>query len=221
MQSKISLLWFLFSLPSAASYSVSASHFAPVPMSSTESFRTFADLNLAPSRSVELETGILYHIWPEFDFGLGIHGGVVNEITTGGTLGVDVILRFIKNIRPNFFLGVTTQAGLLYSGLGDPTTEPEQATAIPVYLALVMGRTLKNNTKLYFSPGIELGQTMKGGDVVWKSALGLRLTFGAVIPLSERWALMIETRPTMSNIDSASPIKIFQLDSGLGVLFDF
>jgi hypothetical protein len=172
-----------------------------------------------PALKSELEAAVLFKLGAGFDLGLGVHGGVASRDTTG-VLGADIVVRFFCD-RDFLFWGLQAQVGIADTAVFDPHTEPEFGYGIPVTVGAAFGGTLESGARIYVSPAVELGQTMQGGDVVWKSGVGLRATFGAAVPVADAIYLVIETRPSISKFDSSPLAHNFRLDSGLSALFGF
>lgn len=195
-------------------------HFTPVPIEAEKSFRVSGAFNMAPLRSGELEAGFVYRIGAGFDVGVGIHGGIT-KIPIVGILGGGVLVRFLTNVQDVLFWGFQSEMGLTYSGIKDISIEPERAVTLPFTFNAIFGGTVLNDSKLYVSPAVELGQSMRGGDVVWRTGIGLRLSLGAVIPFKKEISMFIETRPVIADLGGVSPLETFNLDASLGLLFDF
>jgi hypothetical protein len=169
----------------------------------------------------ELETAYIYQLGIGFEVGFGLHGGVYG-VENFGTLGLDLMFRFLKPVSEVVFLGVAVQAGYVYTGIGDVSLALNYASALPITAGLIIGGTVRDLTRLYFFPAVELGQTMNIADPLWKSGVGLRFTVGSAIPLSDTTYLVIETRPRIANFSGRlGALNTFTVDATLALLFDF
>lgn len=223
MNKKILLFIFLASGSLWAQYSVTSTHFTPIQLSEEYPLRITSSMNMASGPNLELELGLLYHLGTAFDVGLGLHGGIMDSSVSSveGALGFDLMLRFLTNLSESSFGGLQTQFGYAYMGLGNSDVTLNDASAFPITLGLILGGTVQEVTKLYIFPAVELGQTRRVGDSLWKSGVGLRITFGTTVELSTGRYLLIEARPKIADFDSNPSFKTFSTDVGLGFLFDF
>lgn len=206
--------------PAWSQYSATATHFVPLPLEAEMPWRISTLLNMANRPSLELELALVCQLGAGFEVGFGTHGGVLGN-PTAGSIGLDLMFRFLKYINSSMFLGIHTQAGYVYTGLGDVSVTPAYASALPVNLGLIYGGAIQEKIQLYFFPVVEFGQTMKGGDPVWKSGVGLRFTLGTAIDLSDTTHLILEMRPKVADLTDSSVFSTFGIDGGLGVLFEF
>lgn len=215
------LILALVSSFSYAQYSASSTYFVPTPIPLDLTDRISTGVGFDPAPNIELEIAYLYKVWDGFDLGLGLHGGVTGQTETGGILGTDVLLRYVRLIGNSFFMGVQTQAGYTYTGLGSSSTL-NYSSAFPVTMGLVLGGIVHDAAQIYFFPAVELGQTMKDGDPLWKSGLGMRFTLGVSTTISDGVSLVIETKPVLSNLATSGSVwKTFRIAAFMGLVFDF
>ena len=216
------LFLILVSSFSYAQDTATSTHFVPTPISLDLSDRISGGIGLEVSPSVELEIAYLYKVWDGLDIGVGLHGGVTGEGNTGGILGADVVLRFVRQIGGSFFMGFQTQIGCVYTGLGDVSKAINAGGAFPVTLGLVLGGVLHESTQLYFFPALQFGQTMNDGDPLWKSGVGLQFSLGTAIEIVDSVRWVIEVTPEITNLTGHnSAWKSFNIAALMGLVFDF
>lgn len=216
------LLCLLAASFSYAQYSVTSTHFVPTPIHLDLSDRISGGVGFEVSPSVELEIAYLYKVWDGLDIGFGFHGGVTGRSSTGGIVGTDIVLRFVRPVGATAFFGVQTQIGYVYTGIGDVSKAVNVGSAIPVTLGVVLGGSVRDITQLYFFPAVEFGQTDNGGDVLWKTGIGLRFTMGTAIEIADQVRLVIEMKPVISNFTGTeSAWKTFRIGAFMGLMYDF
>lgn len=204
-----------------AQYTATSTHFIPTPIDLDWTDRILGGVGIQPSPSIDLEVAYLYKIWDGFDIGIGLHGGVTGQNTTGGILGTDVLMRYVRPLGRSFFTGIQGQIGLVYTGLGDVSKAINVGTAFPVTVGVVLGGTLRGSTQLYVFPALQLGQTMNAGDALWKSGIGLQLSLGTTIILNDLMRWVIEVTPEISNFTGAeSAWKTVNVVGWMGLIFD-
>ncbi|MEI6790215.1 MAG: hypothetical protein WCK42_03430 [Myxococcaceae bacterium] len=125
------LLCLLAASFSYAQYSATSTHFVPTPIHLDLSDRISGGVGFEVPPSVELEIAYLYKVWDGLDIGFGFHGGVTGQSSTGGITGTDIVLRFVRPVGATAFLGVQTQIGYVYTGIGDVSKAVNVGSAIP------------------------------------------------------------------------------------------
>ena len=211
-------------MPTAnAEHVATSTRFSPLVLSLNKQQRIQGAFDFQSSPSGELSIAYLYKLYDGFDVGVGIHGGLLGGNMASGIFGFDVVLRYVRAVNDYLFLGIQTQGGYVYSGLGDKSISENFASSFPITIGAVIGGVVRESTQLYFFPAVELGRAANAGDPLWKTGIGLQLAVGTVIAIHDDFFAYLETQPTFANLNSntTSGFQSFRIGLTLGVLYDF
>ena len=215
------LVFFFVSINVRADYSATSVRFSPLVLKLENKSRFQGGLNFQASPSAELGIAYVHKIYDGFDFGAGLHGGLLGSDVTSGVLGIDLMFRYLRELNPQIFIGAQIEGGIVYSGLGDTSILVNYGFAAPFSSGLVLGGSFREGAQVYIYPSIEFGRVANAGDPLWKSGVGFQIAFGTVITTRENLSLYLETQPAVTNFTGNGPaLKTFSIGLTIGMLYD-
>ncbi|MES2504641.1 MAG: hypothetical protein V4534_07175 [Myxococcota bacterium] len=198
-----------------------STRFSPLVLRLDQDSRVHVNANFMSTPSGEIDSGMVFKLWDGFDAGFGVHGGLLGGEKASGILGFDFLFRYIRPIHEQMFVGVQTQIGYVYSGIGYLPRSVNYGSAFPITLGVVFGGVVRESTQVYFYPAVDLGKTANAGDALWKSGIGLQFAIGTAIAATDSTFWVLEVQPALTNFTgSESVFQTFRVGLTLGVLFD-
>src|SRR3989338_7137700 len=128
----------------AQQYSATSTRFSPAPINFDLSNRIAASVILDSAPTVDFQTSYVYKIWDGFDVGLGLHGGMIGQDQLGGVIGTDLMLRYVRPVTFDFFLGFQSQIGYTYTGMGNSALSKAEASSFPLTVGVVLGGIIQD-----------------------------------------------------------------------------